>query len=84
MMIIKKKVNWIILTTKNDKSLKPILDGYSQAITRQENSEVINHIVRIYLIDKTRGIRNIYGLGTMDPRLLITDVETLLLEDAVN
>ena len=79
-----KKINWTVLTTENKKSLKLILDGYSQAITRNQDTELINHIIRIYLIDKTRKVRNIYGLGTLDPRLLITDVETLLLEENHN
>ena len=76
-----KKIKWTVLTTENHKSLKLMLDGYSQAITRSQDSNVINHIIRIYLIDQTKKIRNIYGIGTLDPRLLITDVETLLLEE---
>jgi protein SCO1/2 len=75
-----KKIQWSVLTTDNERYLRPILDGYSQAISKNEDTNVINHIVRIYLIDKTRNVRNIYGIGTLDPRLLITDVETLLLE----
>lgn len=74
------KIRWIVLTTENENRIKPILDGYSQAVTRNNSSDVINHLVRIYLIDKSGKIRNVYGLGTLDPRLLITDIETLLLK----
>jgi protein SCO1/2 len=75
-----RKIQWSVLTTDNEKYLREMLDGYSQAISRNKDTNIINHIVRIYLIDKTRNVRNIYGVGTLDPRLLITDVETLMLE----
>ena len=75
-----KKIKWTVLTTENDTSVRAILNGYSQALARNKDSDVINHVIRIYLIDKEKKVRNIYGLGTMDPRLLITDIETLLLE----
>ena len=78
-----KKIQWSVLTTDNEKYLRVLLDGYSQAISKNEDSNVINHIVRIYLIDKNKNVRNIYGIGTLDPRLLITDVETLLIEETL-
>jgi cytochrome oxidase Cu insertion factor (SCO1/SenC/PrrC family) len=39
------------------------------------------HLLRVYLIDAERRIRNIYGLDFLDARLLLTDVRTLLLEE---
>ena len=38
----------------------------------------IAHLLRVYLIDRQRRVRNIYGLGFLDPRLLLADVRTLL------
>ena len=76
-----KKIKWSIFTTKNNKNLKPILDGYGQVITRKIDSNIINHLLRIYLVDSSGDIRNIYGLGTIDPRLLLADIETLLIEE---
>jgi len=35
----------------------------------------------VFLVDRKGNIRNIYGLDLIDPRLLMTDIETLLLED---
>jgi hypothetical protein len=32
-------------------------------------------------VDRRRRIRNVYGLDFLDPRLLLADVRTLLLED---
>ena len=68
-------------TTQNKITLQPLLDGFGQVVDRSEESGQINHLLRMYLIDREGQIRNVYGLGFMDPRLLVGDVETLLLED---
>ena len=39
-----------------------------------------NHPLRVYLIDGQKRIRNIYSYGLLDPRLVMTDVRTLLIE----
>lgn len=76
-----KKMEWHVLTTSGQEALQPILDGYGQVVDRSPDQEQINHLLRIYLVDRTGQIRNIYGLGLIDPRLLMTDVETLLIEE---
>jgi cytochrome oxidase Cu insertion factor (SCO1/SenC/PrrC family) len=40
------------------------------------------HVPRVFLIDREGRIRNIYGSATLDPRLVLADVKTLLLEEA--
>jgi cytochrome oxidase Cu insertion factor (SCO1/SenC/PrrC family) len=39
------------------------------------------HTLRVFLIDREGRIRNIYSSGTLDPRLVLADVKTLLLEE---
>jgi hypothetical protein len=39
------------------------------------------HILRVFLIDRDGRIRNIYSSATLDPRLDLADVKTLLLEE---
>ena len=36
--------------------------------------------MRVYLIDREGRIRNIYSSGTLDLRLVLADVKTLMLE----
>ncbi len=77
---------WRFLTTRDESDLAPILTGYGQSINRKLSDDMsesgkIFHLLRVYLIDKTGQVRNIYGLGFLDPRLLLADVETLLLEE---
>ncbi len=77
-----QKLNWHVLTTRDQTTLQPILDGYGQVVDRTGDQDQISHLLRMYLVDRKGDIRNVYGLGLMDPRLLMTDVETLLLEEA--
>lgn len=75
------RLDWHVLTTEGMTDLKPILDGYGQVVDRSNDQERISHLLRMYLVDRDGTIRNVYGLGLIDPRLLMTDVETLLLEE---
>lgn len=76
---------WTFLTTRSPRDLKPILDAYGQVVDRKPNANDVFgplfHQVRVYLIDRQGMVRNIYSFGLLDPRLLVTDVRTLLLEE---
>jgi cytochrome oxidase Cu insertion factor (SCO1/SenC/PrrC family) len=78
-------IDWQFLTTRSPAEVKPILDAYGQAVDRRRNPGAIqgplNHTLRVYLIDHQGNIRNIYGADTLDPRLVMTDIQTLLLEE---
>src|SRR5262249_22002922 len=75
---------WHFLTTRSQVELKPILDSYGQAVDRKETpadpTGPLNHTLRVFLIDRAGRIRNIYSSATLDPRLVLADVRTLLLE----
>jgi protein SCO1/2 len=77
---------WLFLTAASQAALKPILAAYRQPIGRKTDLDdpfgPFAHQLRVYLIDPSLRIRNIYSLGFLDPRLVITDVRTLLLEEA--
>jgi len=75
------KSPWSFFTTRSRRELEPILRGYGQNLSLRP-SGVINHLLRVYLIDRRGRVRNIYGLEFLDPRLLLADVHTLLLEEA--
>ncbi len=80
---------WEFLTTENQAALKPILDAYGQDIKLAADSpdisntdENISHILRVYLIDPERNIRNIYSVAFLHPDLVVRDFETLVGEPA--
>ena len=77
---------WLFLTAATREELAPVLDAYRQPVGRKRDVDdpfgPFTHQLRVYLIDSARRIRNIYSLGFLDPRLVIADVRTLLLEEA--
>lgn len=77
---------WHFLTARTEKDLQPILDGYGQAVNKKKNvadpTGPLNHTLRVFLVDAKGSIRNIYSSGTLDPRLVLSDVKTLMLESA--
>lgn len=76
-------VDWHFLTTRSATELNPILDAYGQAVNRRSNPRdpqgPLHHTLRVFLIDAEGRIRNIYSSDTLDPRLVLTDIRTLLM-----
>ncbi|MCC7373373.1 MAG: SCO family protein [Verrucomicrobiales bacterium] len=75
---------WHFVTARNQEDLQPVLDAYGQAVDRKENpadpTGPLNHTLRVFLVDAAGFIRNIYSSGTLDPRLVLADIQTLMLE----
>ena len=77
---------WRFATAKSRADLDAILEAYGQAVDKRPNPAdpqgPLYHTLRVFLIDRAGRIRNIYSSGTLDPRLVLADVKTLLLEEA--
>jgi cytochrome c peroxidase len=79
------KSEWQFLTTESQQALAPILEAYSQSVQPEYNEKGeltanISHILRVFLIDRDRQIRNIYSVSFLHPEILMNDVRTLLME----
>lgn len=81
----KSGCEWQFATAKSNAALESILNGYGQAVDKRSNPNdpqgPLYHILRVFLIDRAGRIRNIYSSTTLDPRLVLADVKTLLLEE---
>lgn len=78
--------SWKFLTTQNESVLAPILDAYSQDVQRSmssdsSNSRNISHVLRVFLIDPEKNIRNIYSVSFLHKDIIIADLNTLLIEE---
>ena len=78
-------LDWRFLTTRSELELNPILEDYQQTIHKTTDSQgqfagIFSHILRVYLIDKNKAVRNIYSVSFLHPDTLINDVKTLLNE----
>lgn len=81
----KSGCEWRFATAKSRADLDSILNGYGQAVDKRSDPKdpqgPLYHILRVFLIDREGRIRNIYSSATLDPRLVVADVKTLLLEE---
>ena len=78
-------LDWQFLTTQSEQQLQPILDHYQQSIQKIYDEQglftgTFSHILRVYLIDKDKQLRNIYSVSFLHADTLINDVKTLLNE----
>jgi len=82
----KSGCEWRFATAKSRSDLDSILAAYGQTVDKRRNPSdpqgPLFHILRVFLIDRAGRIRNIYSSGTLDYRLVLADVKTLLLEEA--
>lgn len=76
--------DWRFLTTASWNDLQPILQSYGQSVIRDVNDKgeelpSFSHILRVFLIDPNKQIRNIYSVSFLNPDLIINDVKTVLM-----
>ncbi len=76
---------WLFMTTRSDKELRPILKAYSQYVNKARdaggNTEIA-HTLRAYLVDASGDVRNIYSIDFLHPDLLMADIETIMLDES--
>lgn len=75
--------DWQFLTTRDEAALQPILEGYQQGVQKNYDAQgrftgTFSHLLRVYLIDRDKNIRNIYSVDFLHVDTLINDVKTLL------
>jgi len=80
---------WTFLTTPSQSDLEPILDGYGQYVVREIDADGRltgdrSHVLKVFLIDRERRVRQIYSSDFLHPALVINDVKTLMMEAAKN
>jgi len=72
---------WAFVTTRSPEALAPILADYGQRIGPDPGTAGgWSHLLRVFLIDETRFVRNIYSSSFLDPVLLGNDIATLGLD----
>jgi cytochrome oxidase Cu insertion factor (SCO1/SenC/PrrC family) len=80
------EAQWAFLTTWSEAYLAPILEQmYVPAAREQDESgkptDVINHLLKVFLIDKNSWVREIYTTNFLNPDVILSDIRTLLQEE---
>ena len=78
---------WAFVTAPEGGPLESLLDDFGQTISRLRTEDgrptgAIRHVLKVYLVDRARKVRNIYSVGFLEPDLVWNDIETLRIEDA--
>lgn len=81
---LQSSLDWQFLTTRSEQELQPILKKYRQSIQKIVDGQgqftgTFSHLLRVYLIDKNRQLRNIYSVSFLHADTLINDIKTLLI-----
>lgn len=81
-----EKFDWQFLTTRSEQELNPVLADYGQWVIRDYDEDgkflgTMSHILRVFLIDRSKRIRNIYSVSFLHADTVANDLRTLLLEE---
>lgn len=77
---------WHFLTTRSMAQLVPILEGFGQEIEVETDksgrpARTISHMLKLFLIDRDGGVREIYSTAFLHPEAMLNDIRTLLMEE---
>lgn len=81
-----RAVEWAFLTTASVAQLLPILDGFGQDVfldldpASGKHLGTYSHVLKVFLIDRTRTVREIYTTAYLMPEMVYNDIVTLLRE----
>ncbi len=75
--------DWHFVTAESAEELHATLEAYNQFVIREYDQEgkllrSMSHMLRVYLIDHNRDIRNIYSVSFLHPDTVINDIRTIV------
>ena len=78
--------DWRFVTTRDEAQLTPLLADFDQPIAklRLEDgtwSGLYRHVLKVFLVDGTNRIRNVYSTEFLHSALVLADLRTLVLEE---
>jgi protein SCO1 len=79
-------LRWFFLTTSSARELLPLVEGFGQdvqyGIDRSSGRPVrqLSHVLKVFLIDRSGYVREIYTSTFLHPQAIIGDIKTLLME----
>jgi protein SCO1/2 len=76
---------WRFVTARRVPELLPVLDDFGQdvSVESDENghaTRTLHHMLKMFLIDASGEVREIYSLAFLQPQVMFNDIKTLALE----
>ena len=76
---LEPKGDWHFLTSSGEVAIAPVLEDFGQDAVRLDAGLEMRHVLKVFLVDGERGVRNIYSAGFLSWRILMNDIRTVLL-----
>jgi cytochrome oxidase Cu insertion factor (SCO1/SenC/PrrC family) len=79
-------LRWFFLTTRSVADLLPLVEGFGQdvrySVDRSTGRPVrqLSHVLKVFLIDRSGYVREIYTSTFLYPQTIMGDIKTLLME----
>lgn len=86
MVMRDSRLEWNVLTARSVRDLLPVLDDFGQDVSVEQGADgtprrTLHHMLKMFLIDRTGMIREIYTLAYLQPEVILNDIRTLYLEE---
>ncbi len=77
--------DWRFLTAANVPALLPVLDDLGQDVSvdvddKGRPTRTLHHMLKVFLIDESGTVREIYTLAYLQPEVMLNDIRTLAME----
>lgn len=81
------RARWWYLTTASVPRLLPLLEGFGQDVSVELDAQgrptrTLNHLLKLFTVDGSRQVREIYSVATLAPEAIINDLKTLAMDPA--
>ena len=74
-------IDWKFVTSPDTATLARTLNAYQQSV-QQIGGHAYSHILRVFLIDKAKKVRNIYSTSFLHADTVAADIQTILREES--
>jgi protein SCO1/2 len=79
-------LEWDVLTARSVQDLLPVLEDFGQDVSVEQAADgsarrTVHHMLKMFLIDHTGMVREIYTLAFLQPAVILNDIRTLDLEE---
>jgi len=86
MVMRDSRMEWNVLTARSVRDLLPVLDDFGQDVSVEQAADgtprrTVHHMLKMFLIDRTGSVREIYTLAFLQPEVILNDIRTLYLEE---
>jgi len=80
--LMQPQADWRFLTAPSEGTIRPVMQDFGQDAVRLATAEgeaslQLRHVLKVFLVDGRRAVRNVYSAGFLDWRILLNDIRTV-------